>query len=264
MQLPDPHQRFLDRALPIMQADSRILGVAAGGSLVSHTLDEFSDLDLVIVSSDDDHAALVAEARQTAERLGETLAAFTAEHVGVPNMIIALYADPLLHVDLKYVGLTGFGDRIENPRVLFERDGVLTKRMADTPPVHPQPDPQWIEDRFWVWVHYTALKIGRGELFETLAALAFLREQVLGPLSLLAHGELPRGVRRLDTLAPRHFQSLQATTAGYDWHEACEALLNAIDLYRELRSEVGGGLKTSLAEKAAVNYANTQIDRRLG
>ena len=76
--------------------------------------------------------------------------------------------------------------------------------------------------------------------------------------------EQQRGVRRLDTLAPRHFQSLQATTAGYDWHEACEALLNAIDLYRELRSEVGGGLKTSLAEKAAVNYANTQIDRRLG
>ncbi|MER7057532.1 MULTISPECIES: hypothetical protein [unclassified Streptomyces] len=34
------------------------------------------------------------------------------------------------------------------------------------------PDLQWIEDRFWIWVHYGATKLGRGELFEVNGFLA--------------------------------------------------------------------------------------------
>ncbi|WP_147675807.1 hypothetical protein [Xanthomonas massiliensis] len=46
---------------------------------------------------------------------------------------------------------------------------------------YPPPDLAWIEGRFWVWIRYATLKVGRGELFEAVDFLAFLRVRVLGP-----------------------------------------------------------------------------------
>jgi hypothetical protein len=37
------------------------------------------------------------------------------------------------------------------------------------------PDLQWLEDGSWVWVHYIATKIARGELLEAVDALGFVR-----------------------------------------------------------------------------------------
>jgi hypothetical protein len=265
MWIPAEHQRFLDRALPLLQADVRLLGVAAGGSYIHEGLDEFSDLDLVLVCTDAARDALVTELVTLAESLGSTLTRFTGEHVGVPNMVICLYEDPLLHVDLKLVSLTEFGERIENPGVLFERDGHLTARMAELPPVPPAIELQWIEDRFWGWVHYTALKVGRGELFEVLAALEYLRGVVLGPLSAVAHGKIPRGVRRLESVAPRHAAGIEATVSDYEWTNACAALDATIELYQKLREELATpDLSRSRAEGPALRYLQRQIAARTG
>ncbi len=49
--LPAPHAAFLQEALPRLQADERIVAVAAGGSFLTGSMDEYSDLDLVIAVS---------------------------------------------------------------------------------------------------------------------------------------------------------------------------------------------------------------------
>ena len=256
MNLPPPHQSFLDRALPRLQADPRILGVAGAGSLITGTMDQYSDLDLVVVSRSADSAAVACERRALVEGLGPLLASFTGEHVGEPRLLICLYHRPLLHVDVKFVSLDEFAERIENPVVIWERGAELTAVIKKTPPVHPMPDLQWIEDRFWIWVHYTALRLGRGELFELLDFLGFLRQVVFGPLSLVQHGQLPRGVRRLETLAPRHLEAMKKTVASYDRDSCISAIRAAITLYRELRSEISNPslIRRSEAEAAAVRY----------
>jgi hypothetical protein len=66
--------------------------------------------------------------------------------------------------------------------VLWEREGRLTTALAAGTAVYPAP--AWIEERFWIWVHYAAAKIGRGELCEVIDFLAFLRGTVLEPLGL--------------------------------------------------------------------------------
>jgi len=67
--------------------------------------------------------------------------------------------------------------RVEDPAVLWERDGQLSAALRNGVARYPAPDLQWIEDRFWVWVHYGAAKVGRGELFEALDMLALLRSK---------------------------------------------------------------------------------------
>ncbi|MGV9988220.1 hypothetical protein [Streptomyces olivaceus] len=90
-----------------------------------------------------------------------------------------------------------FAERIEDPEILWDCDGLLASSLAQQPPAAPSIDLQWIEDRFWVWVHYGVTKLGRGELFETIGFLAYLRDTVLGPLAVRRVGADPRGIRHL-------------------------------------------------------------------
>ncbi len=118
---------------------------------------------------------------QYAKSFGDLISGFTGEHVDEPRVLICLYDNPLLHVDIKFLTLPELYDRVENPAVLFERNKQLSEIIKLTNAVWPQPDFQWIEDRFWTWVHYACLKIGRGELMEAFDFLSFLRMTVLSP-----------------------------------------------------------------------------------
>ena len=51
----------MDRLLAIVAADERFVGVTIGGSAARGTMDAHSDLDLVLVCRDGDHAALMDE-----------------------------------------------------------------------------------------------------------------------------------------------------------------------------------------------------------
>lgn len=234
--LPKVHADFLARAIERLKADARIVGVAIGGSYLTSSFDEFSDLDLLIVVEPDSYDSMMAVREDLAAGLGPLLAAFTGEHVGEPRLLICLYGPPLLHVDLKFVSLNDASVRIENPAVLFERDGRLTDAFVGEPDAYPQPDLQWIEDRFWIWIHYAASKIGRGELMEACDFLSFLRLLVLGPLALKSRGARPSGVRKIEFVAPELAAELQSTLPDYSRGSLIEATEAAAKIYRGLRA----------------------------
>jgi hypothetical protein len=252
-----PHlQAFVDTALPRLAADPRILGVAAAGSWISGQMDMFSDLDLWIAVTPAKEAEVARERQAIAAALGPPLlAAFTGEHVGEPRLLICLYAtEPLAHVDLKFLAVGELVSRVEDPTILWERDGALSRAMAGSVARFPGVDPQWLEDRFWVWVHYAATKIGRGELFEALGFLAFVRERVLGPMLLAAEGQRPAGVRRVEQYATSAtVAELRATVAAHDPRSCAAALVAAVRMYRRLRDEAAApGLERRTAAEAAV------------
>lgn len=253
---PELHASFLRSAVARLSEDPRVVGVAAGGSYLTRTMDEFSDVDLVIAGEPGGYASLMEDRQRIAGDLGALLAAFTGEHVGEPRVLICLYGPPLLHVDLKFVSLPDVAVRVEDPAVLWERDGRLSAALAAGRARFPEPDPQWIEDRFWIWVHYGAAKVGRGELFEAIDFLAFLRGQVLGPLSLELRGARPSGVRRLEQLAPDLAEEMRATIATYDARSCLVAVRHAVEMYRRLRQALRppGLVLRSAAEDAAMAY----------
>jgi len=147
---------------------------------------------------------------------------------------------------------------VDDLAVLWEREGRVTRALQMGEASFPSPDPQWIEDRFWVWIHYGATKVGRGELFEAVDFLAFLRAQVLGPLMLLEAGAPPSGVRRVETVAVSRAGELRATVAPYDRAGCVRSLYAAADLYRSLRHSFGPGcvVPNQAAERTAIAYLN--------
>ncbi len=229
---------FANKAKKILEPDDNIIGLAVAGSWLTNEIDEFSDLDLIIVTkqkiSTDKNLML-----NYAKRLGDFLSGFTGEHVGEPRVLICLYDNPLLHVDIKFLTLDEFHTRVETPTLLIDKDGQLESAISNSQAKFPYPDYQWIEDRFWTWIHYALLKIGRGEYLEAYDFMGFLRMVVFGPLLHIKNNNLPRGVRKVETdLESEDFAKLKLTIPTYNSQSLLASLRNAVSLYRQLRTEL--------------------------
>ena len=229
-------REFANAARTILESDDNVIGLAVGGSWLTNELDEFSDLDLILVTQNKiagDKNLMLAYAT----RLGDFLSGFTGEHVGEPRVLICLYDNPLLHVDLKFVTLDEFHSRVETPTLLLDKNGLLADAISKSQAKFPYPDFQWIEDRFWTWIHYALLKIGRGEYLEAYDFSGFLRMTVLGPLLHIKNDNLPRAVRKVETeLSSDDFAKLKSTIPAYNRQSLFDSLRNAVSLYRHLRT----------------------------
>jgi Nucleotidyltransferase domain len=248
--------KFASSVVEIIKKDANVIGLAAGGSFITNELDEYSDLDLILITKKK-IAGDKEKMLEYAKSFGEFISGFTGEHVGEPRVLICLYDNPLLHVDIKFLTLPEFHQRIENPVVLFERQNQLTDIINSTKAEWPQPDYQWIEDRFWTWVHYACLKIGRGELLEAFDFLSFLRMTVLSPLMQVKNKKLPRGLRKVETeLNLADMENLKITIAQYNKASIIKALDNTVSVYKSLRRKLYPDtiqLQT-LAEKKSIEY----------
>ena len=236
--MPAPLREFLARALPKLRAEPQLEGVAAAGSFITGMMDEHSDLDLVIVPVLEVAKDVLRDGADLARRLGPLLAAFPGDHIGELRLLICLYGPPLVHVDLKFMTTEELAHRVEDPRVLWDRRGRVRAALSSEKGIYPSARFQWMEDRFWVWAHYIAEKIGRGELFEAIDGLTFVRARVLGPLLLTEAGAQPNGVRRIETSAPGEVARLRRTVAAHDAASCRGALLATVELYTDLRARV--------------------------
>ena len=229
---------FANRTIQILKTDKTVIGLAVAGSWITNELDEFSDLDLILVTkakvSND-----ISKMFDYANRFGTLLTGFTGEHVGEPRVLICLYDNPLLHVDIKFLTLDEFEYRIEQPIILLDTDNQIKQIIERTEFKFPYPDYQWMEDRFWIWIHYALLKIGRGELLEAFDFLGFLRMVVLGPLMHIKNNNLPRGVRKMETqISKTDFEEIKATIPDYNKTSLLHSLNKAVSIYRQLRKEL--------------------------
>ena len=253
--IPNEHKAFMISALPKLAEDSRIIGVAASGSYSDNSLDAFSDLDLVIAVEPNEFESVMDDRFSIAENLGNMVAGFTGEHVGEPRVLITLFGPPAIHVDLKFVKVEDATHRVDEPTILWARDDRLENALNKGKGEYPKINPQWIEDRIWVWIHYGCTKVGRGEYFEAVDFLSFLRVQVLGSLALQQAGFEARGVRKIEQLLPEFAEELKMTVAFPEKKSLINALEQTVKLYLDLRTE--SIILRNTAQGLALNYLDT-------
>lgn len=249
-------QSFIDNAVERIWQDPAAVGLAAGGSWASGEVDAYSDLDLVLITNRK-IAPDLGQMQDYATTFGTIVASFRGDHVGEPRLLIALYESSLLHVDIKFLTPDEFHHRIEDPIILWERDQILTRIMQQSTAQYPSFDFQWAEDRFWIWAHYAALKVGRGEFFEAIDFLAYVRNAVLGPMLHLKNSGLPRGVRRAETtFGVSELSQLRKTVATPDRAVLLSSLWEVMYLYESLRDALAPAAfqKNSAAQSAVTKY----------
>ena len=252
-------KQFAEKAADILKNDPNAIGLAVGGSWLTNEMDEFSDLDLVLVTHEKisgDKTKMI----EYANRFGKLLSSFTGEHVGETRLLICLYDDPLLHVDIKFITPEEFHQRVETPVVLLDKESQLQKILEQTESKFPYPDYQWIEDRFWIWVHYILTKIERGEFVEAFDCFGLLRGVIFGPLLHIKNGNLPRSVRKAEKqLSKEDLEQLKATLPAYSKKELLKALQNSVLLYYQLRVELFP--KNIILQKGTENKVMQYFDK---
>jgi hypothetical protein len=139
--------------------------------------------------------------------------------------------------------------------VLWQRDDTVDRVRQESTAAWPQPDVQRIEDQFWVWVHYVAVKIQRGEIFEAIEGLGMMRSSAIAPLAGLGRTGRPAGVRRLETIAPELVPELRETVPTADRDDCLRALRASIEVYRKIRETSGVQTdRRTAAEEAALAF----------
>lgn len=248
------HDAFLKRIADVTEADARLIGLLVGGSHANKTTDRFSDIDCVLVAETPDYQTVLNDRRAMAAKVGPLLHAFTGEHVGEPRLMICLYETPTLHVDYKVIPLDALKDRVEDPLIIWARDDRIRDVLAQSQAHWPRQAHEWFEERFWIWVHYATMKVGRGEIFEALDMFAFLRRRVFGPLLAERAGHRQYEVRHIERLVPDAVPHLKALTPSPDQAACAAALVRAMDLYLDLtRASVPANRKPA-AEIAVRRY----------
>ncbi|MGY3571882.1 nucleotidyltransferase domain-containing protein [Vibrio paucivorans] len=259
--LPEAHKALLTQIIDTLSRDTRIVGIGASGSYASDAMDKYSDLDLVIAVEPSHFEAIMGERFEIIDQIDGKVASFTGEHVGEPRLVIALYAPHSIHVDYKFVALPDAATRVDDTQVLWERERQLSQIFESSTHQYPQPDPQWIEDRFWIWLHYGAAKIARGEYFEAMEFLSFLRSVVLSPLALKQQQLTPSGVRKIETRLPEFSEQLKLTVAQPEKQSLIDAFEKSIELYLSLREKESVVINPA-AQSLCIDYFKAELKQQ--
>jgi hypothetical protein len=244
-------------------ADERVLGMCIGGSFAGGSPDVYSDVDLKLVVADDVYGDVAADLEGFAAAAGDVVASFRADHLGLPHLLIVLY-DDLIHAD--FLVLRRFELRAESAEVplvvLWERDGAVSAEIATVQEGTPV-DVEWFERRIWTWLWYGQTKVLRGELYEALDMLGYIRDRVLFPLLSVTRGVKPSGSRRAESLTGELAARFADTVASLDASSALEALRATAELYVLLADPLleGRGLRTEAEARRVVREA---LDAGLG
>jgi hypothetical protein len=163
------------------------------------------------------------------------IASFSGEHVGAPALTIVLY-DDLVHVDFDVLSSAAASEHGAGLPVLvvWDRGGVTARLPGDGRP-DVAGDLRWIEDRMWTWCWYIQSKILRGELYDALDGLQYVRDRVLFRLLAFERGTRPAGARRVEAALGDRREAFSATIPfAHDRAAVLSALRAEIGLYLEL------------------------------
>jgi hypothetical protein len=118
--------------------------------------------------------------------------------------------------------------------VLWERDG-LSAELPGEYETDVAADLRWLEARIWTWCWYIQTKVLRGELFEALDGLQYVRDQVLFKLLAFQREVRPAGGRRAEAMVGAHADGFARTVpVALERSAVLEALRSEIALYLEL------------------------------
>src|SRR5918995_3852459 len=257
------HRAKAEGACRAALADPDVVAMVVTGSFATGSADELSDVDLRVYVRPDAVEGVVARIPDLAAAGGRAVALFVAEHLGIPTLTIVLY-DDLVKVELDVVSADRAAEHNDGVPavVLWEREPI-----SDALPGTYAPDVaagvRWLEARIWTWSWYIQSKVLRGELYEALDGLQYVRDEVLFRL-LAFHGERrPAGGRRAEAVVGGHGDSFARTIPrALDPASVLAALREEIDLYRRLADPLleRHGIETAEARTVVLRALDLGLD----
>jgi hypothetical protein len=189
------HRKLISRAAKILTGDQRVKGLYLSGSVKT---DEHSDIDLTILSTEQDRESLEKERLRIATQIGEIKAEAMSQF---PHTYVVVYDPEEIKFDFNFhVLLEHARPDKANIDVIYDPTGHLNKTVEESAKMEWTVDIDDLNDRikhFYVVISYTISKIARGELWESRDCVEYYRQLLLLFEDILAKRKR-EGYRRLE------------------------------------------------------------------
>src|SRR5512132_1036488 len=229
------HRATAEAACRAALAHPEVVGLVVTGAFATGIADERSDVDLRVYVRPDAVEGVVARIPDLAAAAGRVVALFVAEHLGIPTLTIVLY-DDLVQVDFDVIVADRAAEHNDGlpAVVLWEREPI-SDALPGTYAPEVAAGVRWLEARIWTWSSYIQSKVLRGELYEAMDGLQYVRDRVLFRLLAFNGERRPAGGRRAEAVVGDHGDAFARTVPkSLDPASVLAALREEIDLYRRL------------------------------
>lgn len=237
--LPSNHQVILDRFVKACDADESIVAAFLVGSYVKGQPDEHSDLDLYLVTKDDDYDDFVSKRESFVRLLGEPL---FIEDFDLPDIVFLIFSDGS-EVEVSHKRESQINHIFNEPfKVLLDKK-TLTAGIA--PGARENDRDKQIENLrrliYWFWheLSHFITGLGRGQLWWAQGQLGALRLHCMNLARLrndFSDGEIGgEGYFKIEkTLPLEQLSPLQTTFAPLEGSAMLQAAFDIIRFYKEL------------------------------
>jgi Streptomycin adenylyltransferase len=260
---PLPHsvrgadRAFLDRLRSTLEPDDRVTMLFLGGSHAGGTADEYSDLDLYVIATDDGFGSFDSQRRALMHGLGEAL--FLEEHSDFGfRMMLFIYADGV-RGEMAIAPASDLAEVHGGPHhVIFDKEGVLAGRRFGEGHLTVEMRRDIVRRALmWFWYDRGLLDVAlaRGNLSTAHYYLERCRDRCLDFAWLQARPDgWPGGHEKAElVLDATTYEKLAATVAPLEAGAMAEAARRVTDVYVELAPDAasfaGVDYPTRLAEE---------------
>jgi predicted nucleotidyltransferase len=230
------HDPVIERLVALCSADERIVAAFLGGSHARAEADEFSDLDLCLITTDEAYEEVVSGRRAIIEQLGEPL---FLEDFGLEGIVFFILADGT-EAELFFRRASALGEiRDVGPyRTLLDKAGVLAG--AEFPVREPDRAAQvealsrlihW----FWHDLSHLIAALGRGQLWWAHGQLEALRAYCVNLIRIEQNVEAQEeAYEKLDqAISTTRLSALQTSFSPMERRAMLRAAVKIVNFFRE-------------------------------
>ncbi|MGL4589174.1 MAG: hypothetical protein ACRCUP_02960 [Mycoplasmatales bacterium] len=248
------HELFLKNIIQKLMDNEQVQILAITGSGYELKFDQFADLDLVIGYEN------TINKQEVLALMGDLIGCFTGYHVGEPRLEICLFkvSGDLLQVDAKFVELTDFKNQRDKIKLLFDKTKQVDQKIINQKTCEVQTiDWNFVNQKFYKWIHFGIVKLARGEIHEAISCLNMIWSEIIANYYYIERGILPRGMRRIEQIQPELAVKLSEIMPSYELEAVYDSYLKTLELYEEycLKSNVDTRLQAEVVSFVQRYYA---------
>jgi predicted nucleotidyltransferase len=230
-------QEAIERFRAASQADPRIVAAFVGGSLAAGTADEYSDLDLYLITPDEEYANFFAGRAAFMRQLGEPVLLEDFDGFGF-DMVLFIFEDGIKG-ELALAKASGFLHIHDGPyRVLVDKIGLLkgvTFPVEQVPVEDQRCNLERLIKSFWRHLYLLTGALGRCWLLSAAGYFEGMRRQLLQVCRLSVDFADSGGHPSLETLLPAQLvAALSRTFFPLEREEIVSAAWEAVGLFQQV------------------------------
>jgi predicted nucleotidyltransferase len=230
------HDTVIERFVALCSADDRIVAAFLGGSHARAEADEFSDLDLCVITTDEAYEEVVSGRQAIIERLGEPL---FMDDFGLDDIVFFILADGT-EAELFFRRASALDEiRDVGPyRTLLDKEGILAGAEF---PVRGPDRAEQIEaltrllQWFWHDLSHLIAALGRGQLWWAHGQLEALRGYCVNLIRIEQNVEAQEeAYEKLDqAISTTRLSALQTSVSPMERGAMLRAAVEIVNFFRE-------------------------------